>query len=218
MGDSRTIVPSVKQFNHKTTSEKEGASTYDPLPDKQSIRILVLDPGGRNDPLRGILKVTSIVSTKSRRYETLSYVWGTDTGTHEILIHNGGNERAVKLTSNLYEALIQLRLPDKSRTIWADQICIDQENLQERSHQVQFMNRLYRRAGHVLVWLGLDTEGNAHSAFKFIITLDQIFHNTDKSMEFHIAYTKELGTQQREAWVHLYRLMELKWVSSFYAF
>ncbi|MCJ1434727.1 hypothetical protein MMC27_004097 [Xylographa pallens] len=173
--------------------------------------MLVLDPGGQNDPLRGILKVTSIALLKTCQYETLSYVWGTGTEMHDILIHNERNERVINFTSNLYEALIRLRLPDKSRTIWADQICIDQENSSERSHQVQFMNQLYKGAAHVLEWLGSDIEGNAHSAFKFIIELDQMFDDTNKSIEFHIAYTKELGTQQREAWVHLYRLMKLEW-------
>jgi hypothetical protein len=38
--------------------------------------------------------------------------------------------------------------------LWIDQLCIDQTNTSERNHQVQMMSNIYRRAYHVIVWLG----------------------------------------------------------------
>jgi hypothetical protein len=41
-----------------------------------------------------------------------------------------------------------------SRLVWIDAICINQEDLEERSSQVQLMRDLYQRSARVLVWLG----------------------------------------------------------------
>lgn len=37
---------------------------------------------------------------------------------------------------------------------WIDAICINQDNLTERTHQVRFMGHIYFKAYNVLVWLG----------------------------------------------------------------
>jgi hypothetical protein len=38
--------------------------------------------------------------------------------------------------------------------LWADQICIDQSNLDERSQQVLLMKKIYENALTVFVYLG----------------------------------------------------------------
>lgn len=38
--------------------------------------------------------------------------------------------------------------------IWIDALCINQEDLQERTAQVAIMDQIYERAGYVLAWLG----------------------------------------------------------------
>ena len=42
--------------------------------------------------------------------------------------------------------------------IWIDAICIDQKNDVEKGHQVLFMDRIYRRADGVYIWLGEEAE------------------------------------------------------------
>ena len=55
------------------------------------------------------------------------------------------------------EELVGCPLPFSSshsaRTIWIDAICIDQNNVLERNHQVRNMVRIYAQAEHVLIWL-----------------------------------------------------------------
>lgn len=41
--------------------------------------------------------------------------------------------------------------------LWADAICIDQGNLDERKRQVGLMDYIYTRASTVLIWLGRGT-------------------------------------------------------------
>jgi hypothetical protein len=38
--------------------------------------------------------------------------------------------------------------------LWIDALCINQRDVQERSHQVQHMAKIYGSAKQVLIWLG----------------------------------------------------------------
>ncbi|KAK4221646.1 heterokaryon incompatibility protein 6,OR allele [Podospora fimiseda] len=149
---------------------------YRPLKDKTAIRLLTLDRGEFNNPLRGELSIVSIESAGN--FEALSYVWagsGLQDGTaNEILLRNNNHGESLLILrgSSITAALRYLRLPDRSRRIWADQCCINQEDLAERSQQVQFMDRIYRDASHVLVWLGMDTDNQAESCFELVKKLD----------------------------------------------
>lgn len=140
-----------------------GQYQYQSLKDDGAIRILTLDPAKHCEPLRGSLEAVPISSAGS--YEALSYVWGQPGPAdiaYEILIRNGGSggdEAILALRGgSIVAALRHLRLPDRPRRIWADQCCINQDDMVERSEQVRLMNRIYRDATQVLVWLGLDTE------------------------------------------------------------
>jgi len=86
-------------------------------------------------------------------YEVLSYTWGSTEKTAQITV----NGSPMRVTSSLYTALQYLRLEDEDRVMWIDAICIDQENLEERRHQVQHMSDIYKEAEQVIVWLGEGT-------------------------------------------------------------
>ena len=64
-----------------------------------------------------------------------------------------GND-CLAVTRNLAKALPHLRYKDKPRTAWIDAICVNQQDLKERGHQVKRMADLYRLADRVVVWLG----------------------------------------------------------------
>src|SRR5437667_4187491 len=121
--------------------------------------MLTLYPGALDDPLEAKLEFFNIASTE--KYETISYVWGQPNRCHEIIC----NGCRLGLTASLHDFLRRVRQPNRQRRLWADQICIDQESDEERSQQIQFMNRIYKNASHVLVWLGLDDQTMAESAF-----------------------------------------------------
>jgi hypothetical protein len=48
-----------------------------------------------------------------------------------------------------------------------DAICINQDNIAERNHQVGFMSSIYRQAHCVIAWLGPET-GTSHKAMSFL--------------------------------------------------
>jgi hypothetical protein len=96
-------------------------------------------------------------------YEALSYTWADANGdtTRTKKLHLGKEWGILPITSNCEAALRCLRLRNKDRKIWVDSICIDQDNVGERSHQVQMMSIIYQTAQRVLVYLGDDDTPNA---------------------------------------------------------
>ncbi|PVH68561.1 HET-domain-containing protein [Cadophora sp. DSE1049] len=88
-------------------------------------------------------------------YEALSYCWG-DSASRKPITCNG--IRGLSITENLHSALSHLLLPHQPRLVWADAICINQEDVEERGAQVRLMKEIYRRATSVVVWLGEGVE------------------------------------------------------------
>jgi hypothetical protein len=182
---------------------------YDALPNGQFIRMLTLHPGAPDDPLEGKLEEFNTTSPENENYESLSYVWGNPERCSEIIC----NSKRLRLTTSLHGALRRLRLPDRQRRLWADQICINQDNEEERSQQVQFMNHIYKNASHVLVWLGPDSEAVAEPAFKLIRNLNEIFQDEKRREKFRIDHTDHLEERSKDPWIPLTRVTHLPWVS-----
>jgi len=70
--------------------------------------------------------------------------------------------RKLAITSSLAEALRHLRPEKALLPIWIDQICINQMNDDEKSRQVEVMDKIYRSAEEGLVWLGPPADGSDH--------------------------------------------------------
>jgi hypothetical protein len=68
----------------------------------------------------------------------------------------------LSITPSLHSALKRIRHPTRSTYVWADAACINQSDLVERSNQVLYMDRIYREAAHVVIFLGEESD---HSEF-----------------------------------------------------
>jgi hypothetical protein len=204
----------IFKFLSSIMSAKQPGYQYQNIPDKESIRMLLLEPGNLDEPLEGTLEFVNI--DNAGIYEPLSYVWSqpgpSDTSDYTIVLLEDNVERSLKLTGSLYGALKRLRLPDRKRRVWADQICINQKDDDEKSEQIKFMNKIYKNASHVLVWLGLDEEKLAESAFQLIHQLDKAFKDEEQHKELNVAYTKDLEDQIEKERRALDHLIDLPWV------
>ncbi|KAK8086074.1 heterokaryon incompatibility protein [Apiospora phragmitis] len=128
-----------------------GPYGYEPLSKPNDIRLLDILPGATTtigEPPSISLRTANL--SDSQDFEALSYVWGDTNRTEEILC----NGHCVRVTRNLRDALAQLRLPDQPRTLWADALCINQANLDEKSRQILIMHRIYQACRRCVVWLG----------------------------------------------------------------
>ena len=118
--------------------------------DTLAIRVLDLLPGNETDHLRGSLRVLQLSNSPSSPYECVSYVWGDPHVRDTAII----NERPVSIRRNLYNSLCQIRSPTRPIAIWADALCINQADLDEKSRQVALMVEIYRQCAKVHIWLG----------------------------------------------------------------
>jgi hypothetical protein len=132
---------------------------YEPLPGSSSIRVLELEPGPKESPLRGALKITNSKGYSKHRgtihWNALSYCW-ENSATTEFIILDG---KRLRITKSLHLALQYLRAGHQDgdvRNWWIDQICVNQADLGERGHQVGMMPYIYGEAIEVIAWLGQD--------------------------------------------------------------
>lgn len=121
-----------------------------------SIRVVELFPGSTTEMLRLQLKVIPLDNIKEPpNFEALSYCWGgTKNAAFPITIRC--NNQNLVIHNSLNIALCHLRYPDKPRTIWADAICINQKDDDEKAEQVPLMRKIYEKANRVVIWLGHD--------------------------------------------------------------
>ena len=126
------------------------------------IRLIHLCVGAGNDRLSAQIQENVNLET-APVYEALSYTWGHSKKECSI---SCGSE-SIEITANLAAALVQIRKPDKPRTLWIDQICINQDDVDERNEQVALMGGIYSKAENVVIWLGEEEPGD-EMAFDFV--------------------------------------------------
>lgn len=136
---------------------------YTPLPQPNSIRLIKL----QLNPERGGFACSLEIANLScpPEYIALSYVWGDRLETVPIICDG----KSVQVTLNLRDALRNLGAG--LTYIWADALCINQEDILERNQQVKIMSDIYSKAAVVIVWLGLDEAGDAAPIFDDIKAL-----------------------------------------------
>ena len=128
------------------------------------------DQGFRYTPLQGVdeIRLLRIESrTETRRHGTLtaaihhvllsdpplytavSWMWGP----RKDLVNLEINGRVLLIQSNLGRIIQDLQEDHQARYLWIDAICIDQQSVNERNHQVKLMGRIYSNANYVVACL-----------------------------------------------------------------
>jgi len=125
--------------------------------ENQEIRILTLFPGSPSSDIRISLETAVLTKDIVPQYEALSYAWGSQEYPANIYVADG-NGGQLAITQNLHEALPYLRHEEQPRRLWIDAICMNQQNWEERSSQVQRMGDIYKLAERVVIWLGPEND------------------------------------------------------------
>lgn len=144
---------------------------YEKLPSPRHIRLLRLHKGNDWNEISCELIITALDDAPD--FEALSYVWGDP--APRMRVHCSG--RAAEIGPSLHGALHHLRQNSDSRILWADALCINQGDIQERNEQVRLMGELYKRAMKTLIWLGEDPDDQAWRAFQIIGVFDEILRD-----------------------------------------
>lgn len=90
-------------------------------------------------------------------YVAVSYAWEDLQFTEEITIDG----RKVRIPRSLHGALKAIRDASQNRfPVWADYLCVNQYDTEERSSQVGLMDEIYQNAFSVMIWLGPEPRGS----------------------------------------------------------
>ena len=145
---------------------------------------MTLFPGSFDDPIIVSIQNRTLTETQVPSFEALSYAWGNASDLQDILIQGkpmsvakgkkmksfSSRWTTLSVTSNLSQALRYIRYKDQPRILWADAVCVDQQNLDERGKQVMRMPEIYTLAKGVIAWLGPESSNSA-LAMKTIVDI-----------------------------------------------
>ncbi|VUC27684.1 unnamed protein product [Clonostachys rosea] len=181
------------------------------------IRILDLFPSSSDDIKAELVGQTRVVPlSEDPEYEALSYVWGDGVNTSEITLD--GNP--VTITEGLAAALRRIRLTTNKRTLWVDQICINQDDMEEKAMQVPLMGQIYTKTAQCLIWFGEIDEKfsvrTATSALDIIRFINGCQENdafppeleSEEAFEEPIQALRSISTGQNQWWQRVWTLQE----------
>lgn len=128
-----------------------------PLPDPTNyMRLFCVQAGEPTGEIHGSFKVVQIgllpaqVTLGYTAYIALSHCWGPSKDSLFIWVDG----RPLRIRQTLHEALLKMRSTTAQVFLWADQICIAQDDLDERSQQIQRMDHIFESSTLVIAWLG----------------------------------------------------------------
>jgi hypothetical protein len=139
---------------------------------KETQQIRLLRPVRHGALSLGVLRFAlEVVDIKDEPdFVALSYTWGPadaddkDRNAVSERMPIYINSRRLDVYPNLFDALTQLVRSGFDRCIWIDAICINQEDVDEATQQVQMMDTIYKSASSTVLWLGRESGRTARAA------------------------------------------------------
>jgi hypothetical protein len=139
---------------------------YSPIPKEGDLnfRIFILYPAHElSAAIQGELHMSSLSCRDPRNYvwdqfEALSYAWGDATPTEIIKFPDKSH---LPIAANLEYFLRYRRQREEPVVLWIDAICINQQDREERSRQVQVMGQIYLLSSHLCIWLGCPSDDSS---------------------------------------------------------
>ncbi|KAL1600422.1 hypothetical protein SLS60_006807 [Paraconiothyrium brasiliense] len=155
--------------------------TYEKLPPGKWIRILKLEPGIIPYDIKCSL-IPINLDEQHEQYEALSYTWGAYYDNPTAQEQASKDLRRVpnpivvngvwkQVTKSLAHALFHFRMDDRPRYLWADALCINQDDKAEKALQLPLMQKIYQQAREVLVWVGWRSDGEVENAMNLLCYL-----------------------------------------------
>jgi heterokaryon incompatibility protein (HET) len=123
---------------------------YENLHTEDIIRLVKLDPEAAK--LESGYQLRSFTLKEAPPYHALSYAWGSVSQKVSIII----NSQKLQISQLLYATLEEIcPIPEiANRWFWIDQISVNQNDLDERAHQVQLMRDIYSRSEATVIYIG----------------------------------------------------------------
>ncbi|TGO58942.1 hypothetical protein BOTNAR_0172g00290 [Botryotinia narcissicola] len=140
---------------------------YTALLEPDAFRIIVIHPAlSIESPLSFSLIYSTLFHYDQSlidHYISLSYVWGDANNRKIILV----DQKPLLINASLDSALRHLRDKKEDLAIWADGVCINQSDSEEKNKQVSLMSLIYEVARHTVIFLG-ETPSETDEIFKLL--------------------------------------------------
>ncbi|EWG42674.1 hypothetical protein FVEG_04426 [Fusarium verticillioides 7600] len=196
-GSVHSAPPGLDIFKTPENTMFYSANLYQILDkSKQEIRLIEISTQTGDGILECKLLPATLLTKARKQYLALSYCAGDPTDTKEIRVSGV----RCNIFANLHHALVLARQYWMQSSgqgplrLWVDQLCINQHNLSERSHQVGFMREIYQSAERTLACLSTSpTSGEGLKWFNDLC--DAVtFQQDDGSLQGN--REGELGTEE----------------------
>jgi hypothetical protein len=152
----------TNMLNRADTSSVNMKFEYGPIRSPKKIRLLLILPAfDQDEPLETILFHAEL---KEVPFQAISY--SSDDLFGSKVMHCNG--RGMKVTENLYSALLSMRSLGDARSlsiIWANEVCTNHADIREREDQVRLINDIFATSVVTTIWLG-GTESQRRKAFE----------------------------------------------------
>jgi hypothetical protein len=190
MGDIRQMHTNAENSFLPNLADNEEFQ-YQNLTKPTTIRLLQFLEQGDNPPNPNSIKLSmeEVDLDAKPSFSALSYVWGDhrpplnqafSKKRSERCFHILCNGYKIAVTYNLFCCLRQLAnavdgpLKDVRKVpLWIDQLCINQEDGEEKAKQVAMMGRIYSETQTVVSWLG-EKDSRTDAAMQLLETLKNV--------------------------------------------
>ena len=171
-------------------ADQEQQFKHSPLPDASDyIRLLSIEYAGPTSDSSARYTLSAWHFDEVPKYHAISYTWGLAEENEVIMLE--GKPKSVR--KNCADVLRQLCHFRTAEYYWIDTLCIDQDNLEEKSWQVAVMGYIYEEAVHVLVCIGM-AKGESSSSLNLLRDYGKYRLGNDQLLRKHDRY---LGSQRR---------------------
>jgi hypothetical protein len=189
------------------------AKPYHPLQGATSIRLVTLKRSGNGSDFWIQCNLVDIDLATNPVYYAISYEWDyqwskEESETKEILV----NGQLMVVKDNLYNALVRFSSDDVpalenpllrpgTTFFWIDALCINQDDVLERNHQVGLMCKIYSESKCVLVWLGLQHQSLPFGWNKRVMTVMEKVPNVRGSEKAVHKFVKKTLYSYEDKWM-----------------
>ena len=166
-------------FDHENYKEPAESFKYNTLsPDIKSIRLVCNGPRDEHGVISS-LEMHTFNLDAAPPFHALSYVWGST----ERVVPLTCNGQKLMVTNSLALALERSVIWSRNTYLWADGMCINQDDIAERNHQVKLMGEIYARASKVLAhlphWTPEDGQSSEWSAISLMTLLNRVWEGEE---------------------------------------
>ncbi|KAK7427765.1 hypothetical protein QQZ08_005703 [Neonectria magnoliae] len=194
----------------RSSSLSAESNVWKPLSHQTNVtRLLCLEAGDGIEELRGELKEVSLVPKVDCEYFAISYAWGSS--LKQFFLHT--RRGRIPLTASLYLGLKRLRHRSDRVWIWADAICISQDDKEgddEKARQIRLMANIFKSAARVYIWLGED-EDESQVAMQFLKTIASTSSTEMDGPDLKRLSAVDFPKVEDPRWGTLNKLLERQW-------